>query len=166
MSDKDKLAVRKEVMDHLVDHWEKSLKLPHMDKKPLLQEVTRLINSTEEIRLSRSINLNNLAYIAKKVREFDVEVDISGGRSPFKGKTPQQHAQQSVTQQSVAQQSVAQQLVAQQSVSQQSAAKQSVAQQSVAQQSVAQQSVAQHSVAQQLLSSFSAVTQHCSAVAQ
>ena len=56
-----------------------------MDEKPLLNEITKLVNECEKLASFRSAMTNNLVWIAKKVALYEVEFDISGGRSPNKG---------------------------------------------------------------------------------
>ena len=56
-----------------------------MDEKPLLNEITKLVNECDKLASFRSTMTNNLVWIAKKVALYEVEFDISGGRSPNKG---------------------------------------------------------------------------------
>ena len=71
-------------MGLLVINWE-SQNLPCMDEKPLLNEITKLVNECDRLASFRSTMTNNLVWIGKKVALYDIEFDISGGRSPNKG---------------------------------------------------------------------------------
>ena len=68
----------------LVQNWD-SQNLPCMDEKPLLHEITKLVSECDKLGAFRPTMMNNLAWIAQKVAMYDVEFDISGGRSPNKG---------------------------------------------------------------------------------
>ena len=71
-------------MGLLVNNWE-TQNLPFMDEKPLLNEITKLVNECDKLACFRSTMNNNLDWVGKKVALYDVEFDISGGRSPNKG---------------------------------------------------------------------------------
>ena len=71
-------------MSLLVKNWE-SQNLPCMDEKPLLHEITKLVSECDKLGSFRSNMSNNLAWVGQKVALYDVEFDISGGRSPNKG---------------------------------------------------------------------------------
>ena len=84
MPQTEKREVIKELMGRLVNNWE-SQNLPFMDEKPLLNEITKLVTECDKLASFRSSMTNNLVWIGKKVALYDVEFDISGGRSPNKG---------------------------------------------------------------------------------
>ena len=56
-----------------------------MDEKPLLHEITKLVSECDKLGKFRPTMINNLTWVAQKVALYDVEFDISGGRSPNKG---------------------------------------------------------------------------------
>jgi hypothetical protein len=71
-------------MGLLVKNWE-SQNQHCMDEKPLLHEITKLVSECEKLGSFRPTMMNNFVWIANKVAIYDVEFDISGGRSPNKG---------------------------------------------------------------------------------
>ena len=79
-----KREVLKDLMGHLTSIWQ-SLNLTYMDEKTLLTEISKLVKSTNDVASARSTMNGNLAWIERKVKLYDEEFDISGGKSPNKG---------------------------------------------------------------------------------
>ena len=79
-----KREVLKDLMGHLTSIWQ-SLNLTYMDEKTLLAEISKLVKSTNDVASARSTMNGNLAWIEQKVKLYDEEFDISGGKSPNKG---------------------------------------------------------------------------------